>query len=135
MVSEFKQESGIRLDISQWPVVIISPASSVMDQSIQDFMDNYFELIKGKKERYASIIDLSQRTNMTKSQRKILIDGMNKYGKFTRQYRAGTAVVFSSAVIRSILMSVFWLFEPGYPTEIFKTTAEALDWCRNQLDI
>jgi hypothetical protein len=135
MASELsEQERGIRLDMSQWPVVIISPTSYDTDQSVQDFMDDYFKLIEGKKERYASIMDLSQRTNMTKSQRKILIDGMNTHKEFTRQYSAGTAVVFSSAVIRGILMSIFWLFEPGYPTEICKTTEEALDWCRNQLD-
>jgi hypothetical protein len=135
MVTELsEQESGIRLDISQWPVAIISPTSNVTDQSIQDFMGNYFELLKSKKERYAAVMDLTQCTNMTKSQRKTLIDGMNRHKEFTSQYSAGTAVVFSSAVIRGILMSIFWLFEPNYPTEICKTIEDAISWCRNQLD-
>jgi hypothetical protein len=129
-----EKESGIRLDISRWPVVIISPTFHVTDQSILDFMGSYFELIESKKERYAVVMDLTQRTNMTKSQRKILIDGMNKYKEFTSHYSAGTAVVFSSAVIRSILMSIFWLFEPNYPTEICNTIEEALSWCQAQID-
>jgi hypothetical protein len=135
MVSELsEQERGIRLDISHWPVVIISPTFHVTDQSIVDFMGSYFEFLESKKERYAVVMDLTQRTNMTKSQRKILIDGMNKRKEFTRQYSAGTAVVFSSAVIRGILMSLFWLFEPNYPMEICNTIEEALSWCQDQID-
>jgi hypothetical protein len=79
-------------------------------------------------------MDLTQRTNMTKNQRKILIDGMNKRREFTGKYSAGTAVVFKSAIVRGIMMSIFWLFDPKYPTEIFKTVEEAIDWCGAQLD-
>ncbi len=127
-------KGGIRLDISQWPVVIISPSSNVTNQSIQEFMDRYFAFIEDKSERYASVMDLTHRTNMTKSQRKILIEGMNKRRKFTGKYSAGTAVVFKSAIVRGIMMSIFWLFDPKYPTEIFKTVEEAVDWCTKQLD-
>ena len=127
-------ENGIRLDISHWPIVIISPTFDVTDQSIQEFMDSYFELIERKQERYAAVMDLTKRTNMTKNQRKILIDGMNKRREFTGKYSAGTAVVFKSAIVRGVMMSIFWLFDPKYPTEVCTTVDEAIDWCSKQLD-
>ena len=127
-------ENGIRLDITRWPIVIISPTPDVSDKSIEEFINTYFELIESKKERYAAVMDLTQRTNMTKNQRKILIDGMNKRKEFTAEYSAGTAVVFKSAIVRGIMMSIFWLFDPKYPTEIFKTVEEAVTWCGTQLD-
>jgi hypothetical protein len=127
------QHQGIKLDTSNWPVMVLTPTDNVTDQSIQDFMITFFEVVKSKDERYALIVDLREKTNMSYRQRKLMTSELNKNKDFAEQYNAGTALIVNSAVIRGIMMSIFWLFSPKHPTDVFKTMEDAFSWATARL--
>ncbi len=127
------QHQGIKLDISNWPVMVLTPTDNVTDQSIQDFMITFFEVVKSKDERYALVVDLREKTNMSYRQRKLMTTELNKNKDFAEQYNAGTALIVNSAVVRGIMMSVFWLFSPKHPTDVFKTMEGAFSWATARL--
>ncbi|MCP4196243.1 MAG: hypothetical protein GY762_03755 [Proteobacteria bacterium] len=128
------QHQGIRLDTSNWPILALTPTDNASDQSIQDFMGEFFDMLMAKKERYALIVDLRKRTNMSRKQRKLMSDELNKHKEFAEEYNAGTALIVNSGVMRGIMMSVFWLFNPKHPTDVFKTTEDAFAWANSQLN-
>ena len=51
------RHEGIRLDTSNWPILVLTPMDNISDQSIQDFMERYFAMVDAKKERYALIVE------------------------------------------------------------------------------
>jgi hypothetical protein len=128
------RHEGIRLDTSNWPILVLTPMDNISDESIQDFMESFFAMVKAKKERYALIVDLRQRTNMSRKHRKLLTDELNKNKEFEEDYNAGTALIVNSAVIRGIMMSLFWLFSPKHPTDVFKTMERAVSWANSRLN-
>jgi hypothetical protein len=128
------RQEGIRLDTSNWPILVLTPTDNISDQSIQDFMERYFAMVNAKKERYALVVDLRQKTNMSRKHRKFHTDELNKNKEFAEGYNAGTALIVNSAVIRGIMMSVFWLFSPKHPTDVFKTMEQAVSWANSRLN-
>ena len=128
------RHEGIRLDTSNWPILVLTPMDNISDQSIQDFMERYFAMVDAKKEHYALIVDLRQKTNMSRKHLKFHADELNKNKEFAEGYNAGTALIVNSPVIRGIMMSVFWLFSPKHPTNDFKTMEQAVSWAKTRLD-
>jgi hypothetical protein len=88
--------------------------------------------MRSKSERFATLMDLRQCANLPSRQRKILTDGMKQNKEVNKKYCVGTAMVFDSAVLRGVLMAVFWLVKPEHPTNIFKSYEDALSWVQNQ---
>ena len=127
------QHQGIQLDTSNWPIMILTPTDNVTDQSVEDFMTTFFEVVRAKKERYALIVDLRQKTNLSYKQRRLMTAQLNENKEFAEQYNAGTALIVNSAVVRGIMMSVFWLFNPKHPTDVFKTMEDAFTWANARL--
>jgi hypothetical protein len=131
---QLAQYQGIRFDTSNSPILVLTPMDNVSDQSIQDFMVNFFDMLMAKKRRYALIVDLRERTNLSRKQRKLISDELNKQKEFEEEYNAGTALIVNSAVVRGIMMSVFWLFSPKHPTDVFKTMEDAASWANKRLN-
>ena len=42
-------------------------------------------------------------------------------------------MVFESAVVRGVLMAIFWIFKPAYPTKAFKSVEEAIAWAEKHI--
>ncbi len=124
---------GIRLDVSQWPILIIVPGDNVTEQSIVEFIRDYFNFVKMKAEPYAVIMDLRHQSNMTSKQRRQITAMMKEQEEFLEKYNTGTALVYTSAAMRGILMAVFWIFKPNRPIETFSTLEGAMDWARLQV--
>jgi hypothetical protein len=127
------RHQGIQFDTSSWPIMVLTPTDNVTDQSIEDFMTTFFEVVRTKKERYALIVDLRQKTNLSHKQRKYMTGELNRNKDFAEKYNAGTALIVNSAVVRGIMMSVFWLFSPKHPTDVFKTMEDAFVWANTRL--
>jgi hypothetical protein len=113
--------------------MILTPTDNVTEQSIEDFMVTFSDVVKSKDERYALVIDLRQRSSMSRKQRKFHIDELNKNKEFAKEFNAGTALIVNSAVVRGIMMSVFWFYNPKHPTDVFKTMEDAFDWANSQV--
>jgi hypothetical protein len=123
----------IHFDSSKWPIMILAPTDRVTDASVEAFLVNYFELVKAKKERFALIVDLRRKTNLSYKRRKYITNTLNENKEFAEKYNAGTALIVNSAVVRGIMMSVFWLFSPKHPTDVFNTMEQALPWANSCL--
>ena len=125
---------GIDFDFNSWPIVFVTPTSHLTEQSIQNFFSAYLEVVRNKQERHVIILDFTKNVNLIKKWEKSILGAMKDSKKTTAEYIAGVALVFNSPVIRALSMPFFWLFDPGYPTEICATVEEAIDWCSSRLD-
>jgi hypothetical protein len=126
------QIEGIKVDMSTWPVLAIIPEDNLTDEAILEFIEVYSQVTRTKSERFATLMDLRKCANLPTRQRKILTDGMKQNKEFNKHYCVGAAMVFDSAVIRGVLMAVFWLVKPDHPTKVFKTYEEAMSWVQSQ---
>ena len=77
------------------------------------------------------VIDLRRNAGITPTQRKMLTDDMAAPEHAAVQARCvGVAMVFDSAFLRGILTAIFWVRKPPYPTQVFRTVAEAKTWAK-----
>ena len=128
----FTHIQGMTVDMSAWPIVVFTSTDDMTDEAMEKFLRFYEETIMSKEERFAAVLDLRQSGNTPSRQRKILTDRMNKNKEFKKQYCVGTAMVFDSPVIRSVLIAILWLFSPEHKTQVFKTYEEALEWAQSR---
>ncbi len=51
-----------------------------------------------------------------------------------REFTSGTAIIAKSGLQRGLITAIYWLAPPVYPYRICRSVAEAVDWCKGQLD-
>ncbi len=135
MKVEFPDLDGaIKIDASQWPVLIIrhDHQTNTEAQNLH-FFEVFGDFVKNNRERYALIADLASAENTKSNDRRLVSRSMSENKELNKKYRACTAIVFNSAVIRGALMALSWVFKPPYPTKTFKTLDEAVAWAKEQL--
>lgn len=112
----------VHVDAAEWPVLRVTPPHQITDDEMQAFLAWYRELVLRRREPFALVLDLRRTSGMTPRQRQMITDGM---GGEESIYCRGTAMVFSSAVLRGILTAIFWIRKPRYPTRVFATVEDA----------
>ncbi len=128
--------SGIKLDTSRWPVLIMTTPKDLeeaTEQQLTEFMDLFYGFIAEKKERYALVLNLLNMKKLSSNRRQMHTLSMKRNKALTQKYCACTAMVSESAVFRGVLMAIFWMFKPAYPTKVFKSVEEAISWAEQQL--
>jgi hypothetical protein len=125
--------SRIDLDISKWPVPVITPEGLVSDEELSEFFENYSRMLQQRREPYALIVDLRRASDMPAKQRKTLTDYMKRQEHVLGMYCAGTALIFESSVMRAILTAIFWIRKPPQEVRVFANVQEADLWARASL--
>ena len=120
------------VDMSAWPIVVLTSTDDMTYEATEEFLKFWEENVMSREERYATIMDLRQSPKMPSRQRKILTDRMKKNKEFKKKYCVGTAMVFDSPAVRSVLIAILWLFSPAHKTQVFKTYEEAMDWAKSR---
>ena len=121
----------IRIDDSNWPIMIVTPPLRVSDQQMQDFLVRHRALEHERNEDYVLVLDLRGTGKLTGEQREMMTEGMAKTEDDT-PCRA-LAMIFESQVLRGILSMMFWVRKPPYPTKVFATPEDAFPWVRQTL--
>ncbi len=125
--------TGVRIDQSQWPLLIVITPGKMTDEGLEDFLDSYSDIIKSQGERYALVLDVSNTQKLNPIQRKKLVNMMETNREFNKEHCAGCAMVFSSKILRGILTAIFWIHKPPHPTKVFTAQQEAINWAKSMV--
>jgi hypothetical protein len=125
--------SETQLDVSQWPVVIVTtPAGSVSDAHIDEFIQRFEAEVRGQQRPYATVMRLTQGGGITAKQRAYMASRMRDGS--SQEDCKGTAFVLTSAVMRGLLTAVLWIRKPAYPVATFRSLPEGIEWARDQVN-
>ena len=120
-------ESEIDLDLTHWPVVVsTAPSGPCRDAPFERYLERFAQVVDSRKGSYVAVVDLRAGGSMTPKQRTRLAEAMG-----TEERGAtcvGTALVFESALMRSMLTAVLWMSMPPYPTRVFSRPVDAIEW-------
>lgn len=117
---------AIRLDVSRWPVVVVTPSDSFNDADIDDFLAAYDRALNSRLEPYATVLDLRRCQAMSPTQRKRITNGMERNREHRRLWQRSMVMVFDSPLMRMILTAILWAFKPEYEIKVFTDLPEAL---------
>jgi hypothetical protein len=124
----------VLLDWSEWPVLLVRPPNhQISDSQLMEFIDVWDREICARRQPYSIALDLRQAAQMSAAQRKLLTDTMSSSEDQLNMFCQGTALVFSSTLLRGMLTAVFWFFRPKYPTRVFGSTTDANAWCHDRI--
>lgn len=125
----------IELDLAQWPVMITTPpARAVTDTELEDFLGRVEEALRERSGRYVSVLDLRLHIGLTPKQQQMLARRMNaSHAGVAAGRLSGTAMVFTSGLMRSLLTGIFWLRKSKHPTSVFANLEDAIDWAKRIL--
>lgn len=128
-------KTSIDLDLSRWPILITTaPARAVTDGELNEFCETFEAVLRMRSGHYVSVLDLRVSAGLTPKQRQMLARRMNEtHSGIAAGRLAGTAMVFTSALMRSLLTAMFWLRKSNHPTAVFANPDEALAWGHRQL--
>ncbi len=109
-------------------MVVVTPPASVTNEDLDQFFAAYDREVYGRKQRFMTILDLRRCAGMPASQRKKITDRMQNSEQRARVFCAGSALVFESTLLRSLLTAILWVREPATPVRVFATVDEAAQW-------
>ena len=130
---KFEKQGTIELDVSHWPVIVVSaPDKSMPDQELEAFLDEFRLRVGDRDQPYATVLDLTHASSMSARQRKMMGERLRTSNKHQR-YNVVGAFVFTSVLMRGMLTAIMWLKKPEYPCRIFATTEEAVTWAKARM--
>lgn len=106
-------------------LVIITVLRITSDDEYQFFLDDLSAAYR-RVPRLAFVIDPSSAPNLPTSQRTMLGQWLSANDAMVRRQCLGLAFVFTSAVSRFVLSSIFLLWPPSCPYAVCASRAEAL---------
>ena len=120
----------IELDLSRWPLVLTTPPGrAVSDAELFDFLERLALALRQREGRYVNVLDLRLHIGLTPKQQRMLASHMNaSHDAFAADRLCGTAMVFTSALMRSLLTGIFWLRKSQSPAAVFANLEDALAW-------
>lgn len=128
---------AIDLDLDRWPIVITTPPpGTVSDQELHDYLDYYEGLIRARSGPYVEVLDLRYASGISPRQRQMLSQRMNEaQSTFAAERLKGTAMVFTSTFMRSLLTTIFWLRKSKHPSVVFANVDQAIAWAEQILGL
>lgn len=120
----------IALDVTTWPVVVTTPPEgAVTDQELAAFLAKYRTLLQQRAgAKFVSVLDLRRHSGITARQRKMLADWMNDEMDKSPCRCLGSALVFSSSLLRGMMTAILWLRTSSYERRVFATLNDAVAW-------
>ncbi len=86
-----------------------------------------------RQQRYAIVVDVRRLGKVTSEHRKTLSDWADAHRALLSSYRAGFAMVSTSAAQRGLLVASYFVQRPPYPFKVFDTLGKATAWARGQV--
>jgi hypothetical protein len=111
---------------------VVFPATTT-DADVVSFASAREEWATRARYPVAWVVDLSNITNATPTQRRLFSEHLERFESHDIAYNQGSALVVPNAVLRGIVTAVFWMKRPRFPNECFATLAEATHWATAQL--
>ncbi len=124
--------SRIDVDISAWPVVLITPRGEASDAQYMEMFRTIEDLWR-RKEKFLAITDTRFTSVGSARQRQLIGDWMKKHESLTNQYSLGSIIILSSAIVRGALTAINWIAQPRTPSIYVATPEEAYDRARRLL--
>jgi hypothetical protein len=91
------------------------------------------EWARRARHHFAWIIDLSNVTRATATQRRAVSEHLKRHEEFSARWNVGSALIVPSPWLRGLVTAVFWISPPRYPHATFSDPGEAERWARWQL--
>lgn len=123
----------IDLDTSRWPIVLVTPPTSVKNDELAVFLDRYANEVYARRQRYVTILDLRRSADMPAAQRKMITDRMQQKEEAARLFAAGSVMIFESAMMRALLTAILWVRKPPTEMKIASTLEEAIEYAQGFL--
>jgi hypothetical protein len=123
----------VRFETGLFPMIVVS-VSGTWDSPDVEFIFQHFERLFARRQRYALLFDTTHANNGPDPfQRKLIADWDNKNREQTERLNVGTALVFSSGIIRGTLTALAWLTERKSPNIYAATLEDGARWCAQKL--
>ena len=123
-------DSDIQIDLSHWPVVVVTPPGTpVSDQGLDDFLERFESTVRSRGCAFATVLDLRNSAAITPKQRRLMSERMRTNPE-NGDRNVATAMIMSSSLMRGLLTALLWLNKPAYPLQVFADVPGALDFCR-----
>lgn len=116
----------VHADESEPALLLVTTPPSLTDEEMSTFLAWHRGWMSARREPYAIVLDLRRTEKLSPRQREMITSGMERSEKLCR----GTAMVFTSVVLRGFLTAIFWIKKPRYPTRVFNGLDEASAWAR-----
>ena len=123
----------LQLDVHPFPIVVATFHDQWSSPDLVWLFEE-FELLFKRGRRYALVIDTIRASNPPNVvERKLITDWENVNAEAIVHCNVGTAVVFTSALIRGSLTALGWLVHRKRPLVYLPSTSEAGRWCVERL--
>lgn len=114
--------------MGRWPAALVKPPDGmVTDPELDEFLGAFRKEVGRRRAAYVTVVDLRGNSGITPTQRKRLSEYMRETEALGAPCR-GSALVFESALLRTLLTAIFWLKQPKYPVQVFATLDDAVRW-------
>lgn len=123
--------SGIGLDLSRYPLVIVRIGSAYSSAEWNQMLLELIELIK--RGPFGAIADLRNGQMPNPVQRRSFIEMYEKHDRLTRTHFLALGAVGESATLRRVITALNWLRPPPHPVKVFATFEAAESWVLEQL--
>ncbi|MEW5850924.1 MAG: STAS/SEC14 domain-containing protein [Myxococcota bacterium] len=119
-------------DTAQWPLAIVTLTGKPTDEQFAAYVRDLSALVK-RPGPSAIVVDATQAPQLSPGQRESMGKAIKDHAEDLQLNVRGVAYVFSSALQRFVLSSIFLV--GGFPTAhtVVSTREEALAWCRERI--
>jgi hypothetical protein len=104
------------------------------DEELRAFTDAREEWATRAHYPVAWVVELSNLSNATATQRRIFAEHLKRFEAHDVQWNGGSALIVPSGWLRGLVTAVFWLSPPKFPHQAFAKRSDALQWAQLQLD-
>lgn len=122
------------LDLSQFPVVVLSECGLLSDEERVHVMEALDELVE-RSGRHALVLDLTQADVVPPSQRAYIGDAWEMRGDQIAEKWAAIAVLVCEPVVTHLPKAAFWLKIAPVPARMFADREEAMTWARGCVNL
>lgn len=112
-------------------VVSTPPAGPMMDDTLERYFVHLSDELRKQRGPYVAVVDLRAGGELSPKQRQRLTAAMDSPEEGAKC--VGTALVFSSALMRGMLTAILWVRKPTYETHVFATVGEAVTWGKQKV--
>jgi uncharacterized protein YejL (UPF0352 family) len=121
------------VDRETLPLLRLRYVGDYSDGELTEFLRK-LEAVLTLPGRKVCVIDLSEATAGTATQRQMQASWIAKQEKVLAREFAAAAIVTDSAIIRGTVTAVFWIRPLPFPTRVTATVNSAEEWLKPYLD-
>lgn len=126
--------SGLRLDVSAWPLVITTIEGPVDLAGWEIYAESFARDVIGRHEPIVSVFDMSGLCNLPDARTRARIAEWSRvHEDFGATHHRGLAIVAPHPLARAIMKVLHWTVPSKVPTSYEADRASAIRYCLRQL--